>query len=360
MSRATRAGINLSALQHNLECARQYAPGRRIVAIIKANAYGHGVLRVANALHTADAYGVASLDEALLLRLSGITSPILLLEGFFHTSELAEIDHNKLDMVIHSLEQIRGLQQNGFFERPQQSTLWLKLDSGMHRLGFSVEEFHQALTVVQQSGFKFVLMSHLACADDTDNSTTEKQIRFFDDHTHEVNAPRSLANSAGILAWPQSHRDWVRPGIMLYGGSPLLDQSAQALGLRPVMTLSTELIAIKQLKKGDAIGYGGTWVCPEQMSVGVAAIGYGDGYPRHAPTGTPVLVNGVRCQLLGRVSMDMITVDLRACPQARVGDNVTLWGDGLPADEIALQAGTISYELFCGITGRVEFTETEV
>lgn len=364
MSRAARAIINLSALQHNLNQVRLIAPGKQITAIIKANGYGHGMMRVAKALQDADAFGVASLEEAQLLRIGGITKPILLLEGFFSRDELDEIDHLALDMVIHQPEQLDILKRHGFFKQAPKSTLWLKLDTGMHRLGFDEATFKQALQFMQShSDYPFKLMSHLANGDDVQDKTSQRQIQHFTQACGRVDAPRSMANSAGIVAWPESHMDVLRPGIMLYGANPLNSGQASDHGLEPVMTFRTRLIAVKQLKKGDPVGYGGIWRCPQDMCIGVAAIGYGDGYPRHAEPGTPVIVNNIATQLVGRVSMDMITVDLRPCEQsgnsAAVGDEVVLWGDGLPIEHVAAKSSTISYELLCGVTGRVEFVETD-
>jgi alanine racemase len=235
--------------------------------------------------------------------------------------------------------------------------VWIKVDTGMHRLGFAPERFEEVYKYLttKTAATQFVLMTHLANADDVNDKRTATQLTRLNKISQQYNLPLSIANSAGIVAWPKSHADIVRPGIMLYGSSPVLGKTAQDLDLKPVMTLSSRLIAIKQLRKGDHVGYGGEWVCPENMPVGVVSIGYGDGYPRHASAGTPVLVNGIRVPLIGRVSMDLITVDLRPYPQAKHGDTVTLWGEGLPADEIAAAAGTIAYQLFCGVAQRVEF-----
>jgi alanine racemase len=353
--RAARVVIDLGALRHNLAVARKAAPNSRIMAAVKANGYGHGLVRVARALGDADAFGVAAINEALELRQAGITKPIVLLEGFFHADELELIAQHGLEVALHHLPQLEALEQFNFAaELPV--TVWIKIDTGMHRLGFPPEQVaavrERLLTLggrVRLRGF----MTHFANADDRNDPTTLRQLEQFAMATASYSGERAIANSAGLLGWPQSHADWVRPGIMLYGASPFTGRTGAQEGLRPVMTLHSELIAVNSLKKGDAVGYGGTWVCPEAMKVGVVAIGYGDGYPRHVPTGIPVLVNGKRVPLVGRVSMDMITVDLRSQPDACVGDPVVLWGEGLPVEEITESAGTISYDLLCRITRRV-------
>ena len=353
MTRPARACIDLHALQHNFQRVRQAAAGSRIMAIIKANAYGHGLLRVAQSLPGADAFGVASPEEGIALREAGFDRRIVLLEGPFSSNDLVLVSGYRLDVVIHHASQLDMLEQAGL-KRPLD--VWLKLDTGMNRLGFepaTVAKLLARLQAIEQvASVRF--MTHFACADEPDNDTTRKQSDRFMEALAALSGEHSLANSAAILAWPDTHADWVRPGIMLYGASPLIEQSAGALDLRPVMTLASNLIAVKPCRAGDAVGYGGDWRCPEDMSVGVAAIGYGDGYPRHAPSGTPVLVNGQQASLIGRVSMDMICIDLRGHDNAAVGDEVQLWGKALPVEEIAAAAGTISYELLCGISHRVQ------
>ena len=354
MTRATRAVINLSALRHNLSIAKRHAPDSRIMAIIKANGYGHGSVAVAQALHQADAFGVACLDEAINLREAGISQPIVLLEGVVHGTDLNLVRGYELEVVIHHPLQIDLLEQDTGRAIP----VWLKVDTGMHRLGVAPEqtgEMLQRLNGLDTVATPVRLMTHLANADDRQDDTTPHQLERFDTATAGFALESSIANSAGILAWASSHRDWVRPGIMLYGVSPFVDSQAAEHELQPVMTLQSELIAVNRHQQGDPVGYGGAFRCPEAMSIGVVAIGYGDGYPRHAPTGTPVLVNGQRVSLIGRVSMDMICVDLRDCPNARIGDPVMLWGAALPVEEIAARAGTIGYELLCRVTQRVPF-----
>jgi len=352
--RPAQARIDLQALQHNFHRVRALAPDSKVMDIIKANAYGHGLVPVAQALRGRDAFGVACLEEAISLREAGFDRRIVLLEGLFGLDDLALIHGYQLDVVIHHISQVEMLEQ----DRPAKPLdIWLKIDTGMHRLGFPPDQVAvvtERLERLPQPGC-VRYMSHFACADEPDNPATQIQLDRFEAVCADFKGERSLANSAAVLDWPASHCDWVRPGIMLYGGSPLPGRTAQDLGLQPVMTLATRLIAVNPHNKGEAIGYGGEWICPEDMPVGVAAMGYGDGYPRHAPAGMPVLVNGKRSALIGRVSMDMICIDLRTRPDAKVGDEVILWGEGLPVDEVAQQAGTISYELLCGVGSRVQF-----
>jgi len=312
--RASRVEIDLGALRHNLNCARRAAPQSRIMAAIKANGYGHGLVRVAGTLEPeADALAVACVNEALALREAGIKVPIVLLEGFFAADELPDIQRNGLETVVHHANQL-NLLERAKLQAPVK--VWLKVDSGMHRLGFLPEAVPAAWKRLRNCTGADVLgfMTHLACADDRADETTGQQLSAFRDATEDLKGLHSIANSAGVLGWPDTHGDWARPGIMLYGISPFLGGRGPDEGLRPAMTFRSELIAVNHLRGGDAVGYGGTWVCPEDMPVGVVAAGYGDGYPRHAPSGTPVLVNGRRVPLIGRVSMDMVTVDLREQP----------------------------------------------
>ena len=354
MTRATRADIHLDALRHNLSTIRKRAPGSRVLAVIKANAYGHGIEPVARTLTDADAFAVASIEEALRIRNARVTSPVVLLEGTFSPDELAHAAAQNFEIVVHSARQLEWLR--AYTGAPLK--VWLKLDSGMNRLGFKPEEFRAAwnvLTCLSGVDGPPRQMTHLARADERDVEFTSRQQKIFDELTADLPGEKSIANSAGTLAFPETHRDWVRPGGLLYGVSPLEDSTGPAEGLQPVMTVSTDLLAVKQLKAGEAIGYGGQWRAPEAMTYGIAAIGYGDGYPRHAPSGTAVLVNGQRTSLIGRVSMDMIAVDLHDQPNARAGDTVILWGRGLPLEELAASSGTITYELLCGVTQRVNF-----
>ena len=361
MTRATRATIDLSALRHNLSIAKQAAPHSKHLAVIKANAYGHGMLPVAKALDQADALAVACVDEAVQLRDAGITRSLLILEGFYDQQELEVCRHYQLIPVIHQMEQLDLLEA----ERSDPIAVWLKVDTGMHRLGIRSEQASQAWRRMQACRAidlqNSVVMSHLANADDVNDTKSEQQYQLFQQVLNQISptdvtVQASLANSGGLLGWPQMHMDWVRPGIMLYGISPFENKTAQDHNLRAVMTLRSRLIAVNQHKKGDTIGYGGSWTCPEDMSVGVVAIGYGDGYPRHAKPGTPVLINGQRVPLIGRVSMDMITVDLRGLHNVHLGDDVVLWGEGLPAEVVAKHADTIAYDLLCGVNPRVAVT----
>ena len=357
MQPAATATIDLAALRHNLARVRAAAPGCRVAAAIKANGYGHGAVRVARALAAADAFAVARCEEAVALRIAGIGKPILLLEGFLEPDEIELCRHYGLQAALHHESQLQMLEQ----ARPGQPlTIWLKVDSGMHRLGFApehVKKVIERLAACRNAAPQPRIMSHLARADEREHPATRQQLAVFTAVTQGWAGARSLANSAGILGWPETHFDWVRPGIMLYGSTPFTCGTGAEQGLRPVMTLTSRLIAIQQYPAGEAVGYGGSWRCPRDSQMGVVAIGYGDGYPRHAPSGTPVLVNGQRAALAGRVSMDLLTVDLSDVPHAQVGDPVLLWGAALPAEEIARYAGTIPYELFCQITPRVAIRE---
>lgn len=356
--REAQLGLNLAALHHNMRRVRELAPYSRVLAMVKAEAYGHGAKLVAGALAEADGFGVAFLDEAVALREAGIRQPIAVLEGVFSTEEMFTAVRLGLQLVVHQEEQLRLIEA---CKLSGPIDVWLKIDTGMHRLGFAPEKAIMAFQrlhacrLINQVG----LLTHFATADELDSRLTELQIARFRALQQTLSRqgsrtiPDSLANSAGILAWPASHGAWVRPGIMLYGSSPFADRTAEELDLKPVMTLTSRLIAVNPVKKGEAVGYGGAWVAPRDTRLGIVAIGYGDGYPRHAPSGTPVLINGRLFPLAGRVAMDMITVDLGDAPAA-VGDTAVLWGEGLPAGVIAAHAGTISYELFCKITSRVE------
>jgi alanine racemase len=357
MSFAPRALIDLAALRHNLAKARSAAPRSRIMAVVKANAYGHGMLRVVEALGEADALAVARVGEAVALRQAGIRHPLVVLQGCSDREELEQATVHQLELVVHQPQQLQLLQQHGV---TGPLTLWLKVDTGMHRLGMPQEQAvaaYRQLAALPGLSAPVRLMTHFASADDRDALETPQQWRRIETLARELGAEVSAANSGGVLGWPETHGDWVRPGIMLYGVSPFINGPMAECGLRPVMSLQSRLIAVNRYKKGDAIGYGGTWTCPEDMTVGVVSIGYGDGYPRHTPSGTPVLLHGKRVPLVGRVSMDSISLDLRSLPDAQVGDWVTLWGKGLPVEEIAAAAGTIPYELLCGVTGRVDFVE---
>ncbi len=357
MTRPAQALIDLQALQHNLRVAQAAAPRTRVMAVIKANAYGHGLLRAARALAAADAFGVAHLNEAVTLREGGIRQPAVLLEGFGDQSELHLLARHNLETVVHHPSQVEMLEA---VRLATPLRVWVKVDTGMHRLGIAPErvvEVTRRLAACVSVAGPLRYLTHLACADDRNDVRTVRQLETFSATLGELPGERSVANSAGMLGWKASHADWARPGIMLYGVSPFLGGAGARDGLQPAMTLTTRLIAVNRYPRGEAIGYGGSWICPEDMSVGVAAVGYGDGYPRHARAGTPVLLNGVRVPLVGRVSMDMISLDLRTQPDARIGDPVVLWGRGLPVEDVAECAGTIGYELLCGVSQRVEMRE---
>ena len=351
--RAATATIDLAALRHNLAVARSRSSGAKVVAVVKANGYGHGAARLLPALADADMLGVACIEEALALREAGAVQPLLLLEGVFEPDELPLCERLGFEIVVHEPGQLAMLEA-ARLERPL--TVWLKVDSGMNRLGFRPEAALAALARLRNCAAvapSIRLMTHFASADEPSNPATRAQIGQFARVAAGLDLQRSFSNSAGVLAWPEAHAEWVRPGVMLYGVSPLAGHDGRVDGLRPVMTLTTRLIAVKEVRAGEAVGYAGTWTAPADRQIGIAAIGYGDGYPRHAGSGTPVLVDGAPATLAGRVSMDMVAVDLAGHPEARVGTPVTLWGEGLPVETVAAHAGTIAYELLCGLTGRV-------
>ena len=358
MSRAPRGLINLSALSHNYHVIKKAAPNSCIMSVVKSNGYGHGLLRVARALEQTDAYAVACIDEAIQLRQAGFAQTIVLLEGFHEADELEIICEMGFELVLHHEWQLDALIAYAC-QWPQR--IWVKLDTGMGRIGFSTDKvlmiLERLLSANQFEAENIGWMTHLANADDRNDQQTVHQLERFESALEGVAGPRSIANSAGTLGWPKTHADWVRPGLALYGASPFVDGLPCEYPLKPVMTLKSKLMSIRRFSKGDRVSYGGTWECPEAMPIGIVAIGYGDGYPRHAQTGTPVLINGVRVPIVGRVTMDMICVDLRELPDAKIGDEAVLWGEGLPAEEIAGHCNTISYELFCKLTARVQFEE---
>lgn len=357
MSRPARVCINLHSLRHNLSRVRSLAPGSHVLAIIKADAYGHGIVRVARALDAADAFGVACLEEATALREAGIRQPIVLLEGPFDAEDLESIERLRLQTVIHDPVQIEMLERSRI-RGPIK--IWLKIDTGMHRLGLRPGDLNPCIERLRRCACvddDIVLMTHLACASEPGHVLTDSQLQLFSSLTASMRLARSVANSAAVLSIPESHCDWVRPGIMLYGVSPFAGETGADHGLEPAMTFRTRLIAIKSLQAGDSVGYGAVWRCPAPMTVGIVAAGYGDGYPRHALSGTPVLVNGQRTRLLGYASMDMLAVDLSTIADARIGDPVTLWGEGLPVEEIAASAATIAYELISSVQKRLQFVE---
>jgi alanine racemase len=353
MARKCTASINLSAIKENYLYAKSLAPSSKAIAIIKADAYGHGAIKVAKELNEiADAYGVACIEEAIELINSGIDkTPILLLEGVFEKSELAFVEKHSLIVTVCNSIQLQWLLDADLNEPID---VFVKYDSGMGRLGFQDDSFIQAINLLEKSNNigEITLMTHFSSADDLSSTLTTKQISNFDNTLYAKKYPVSLANSAAILKWSDSHRDYVRPGIMLYGSSPFPEIKYQK-NLMPVMTLSSVLISIKNLKKGQGIGYGSRFICPFDMQIGVVAIGYADGYPRSAIDGTPVFINGVKSKIAGRVSMDMITIDLTGIPNPQISDRVELFGENVSVDEVAKYCNTISYEILSKITKRV-------
>ncbi len=361
MSRTTVATIHLGALRHNLARLQQLAAPAKVMAVVKADAYGHGLERVARALDSeAEAFAVAALGDGLRLRAAGHLQRIVVLSGPDNAQDIAEMQRLQLEVAIHHEAQLQWLAQAA--SGRGRLRVWLKIDSGMHRLGFApdrVAEVHARLAAMPGINPEIGLLTHFSDSEVFDGAQTSAQIARFSEVTKHFDGPRSLSNSAAVLGWPDARGDWVRTGGLLYGMSVVSGKSGADFGFRPAMTLSTRLIAINQVGKGERIGYNGIWRCPEDMPIGVAAIGYGDGYPRNAPTGTPVLVGEQLVSLVGRVSMDLITLDLREAAAAKIGDRVVLWGPQLPVETIARHAGTISYDLTCGMTRRVLFVEDE-
>jgi alanine racemase len=352
MPRPISADIDLSSLRNNLAIARAHAASARVWCVVKANAYGHGLGNAASAWRDrADGFALLDLDEAVQLREGGFRKPILLLEGAFEVADLVQMAEYDLTPVIHHADQVAMIVGAGL---PARMPVYLKANTGMNRLGLTAEQWPAALSTLRacpQIG-TVTLMTHFADADG--ERGIDWQMARFEKLCADSALPRSLSNSAALLRYPEANADWVRPGIMLYGGSPFpARQSAAQLGLRPVMTLRSQLISVQNLAPGDSVGYGCAFTAQRPMRVGVVACGYADGYPRHAPTGTPVNVAGRMTTTLGRVSMDMITVDLEHLPEAGVGAPVVLWGEGCPADDVATAAGTVSYELFCALAPRV-------
>lgn len=354
MPRPITATIDLGALAHNLGVARAHAPHAKVFAVIKANAYGHGLLRAAQAMRDADGFAVVEFDAAMRLRDAGYRQRIVLLEGFFDEREVTEGVARKIASVVHAQEQFSWITPLAAGARLD---VLLKINSGMNRLGFAPDAVQGAYAQLQDSAGvgKVTLMTHFADADDERGVAWQMEI--FERAAAGIAAPRCLANSAATLRYPETHFDWVRPGIMLYGSSPFADRTAAELGLQPVMTLASEIISVCDLKPGDTVGYGGTFRAEKNMRIGVVACGYADGYPRHAPSGTPVKVGDRLTATVGRVSMDMLCADITNLPQAGVGTPVVLWGEGNPIDDVAQAAGTVSYELMCALAARVPVVE---
>jgi len=356
MPRPIHAIIDLDALRHNRAAVRRAAPSARTYAVVKANAYGHGLLRAAAAFRDSDGFGILEIDNAVRLREAGYRQAILLLEGVFDEHDLRAAVEHDFACAIHDLEQLAMLRDLPVGARLD---LCIKLNTGMNRLGIAPAKLRGVLEALHGNVHvrSLGLMTHFACADD--ERGVAEQWQRFGEAVRGFDLPVTAANSAAVLRYPETHAAWVRPGIMLYGGSPFADVPAQALGLRPAMTLRSQIIGVQALALGDAVGYGATFVAARPMRIGIVACGYADGYPRHAPSGTPVLVDGMRTGTVGRISMDMLCVDLTGLAAAGRGSAVTLWGDGLPADEVAAAAGTVSYELFCALAARVPVIERE-
>lgn len=344
------AYISEKALAHNLAQVRQFAPQSKVISVVKANAYGHGLLNAARGLKETDAFAVLNISEAVTLRDAGYQHPILLLEGIFSAEEIALVDRYRLDMVISHEGQLQWLLE---YQVNLPLRVYLKLDSGMHRLGFQPAAYQASLDQLATSAnvSEIVLMTHFANSDLVDGVTQAMMIVGQVMPTRPYK--RSLANSAAIVQQPHTHADWVRPGIMLYGATPIADKTASSLGLEPVMTLQSGLIGVQEIQAGESVGYGSLFTADKTTRVGIVACGYADGYPRHAPTGTPIAVNGVLTRTLGRVSMDMLAVDITDIPDAGIGSTVELWGQQVPVDAVAQASGTIGYELLCAVTARV-------
>jgi len=364
--RPIRAEISRSALRHNYLLARQRAPSSKLLAVVKADAYGHGIDQALNAWRDADGFALVELEAAIRLRQAGVTAPILMLEGFFSEGEIPLLEKHRLATVIHHDAQLAMLQAATL---QQPLDIFLKFNTGMNRLGFAPHMLDSALDILCAKGkaASITLMTHFAAADDAGG--IEEPLRRF----HEIQSKAaqsgyfanqrpavSMANSAALLRSPESHGDWVRPGIMLYGSSPFAGQSALQIGLKPAMTLRSRIIAIQDLRPGDSVGYGAAFRAERPMRIGIVACGYADGYPRHAPSGTPLLVEGVRTRTVGRVSMDMLVADISGIPKADLMSPVTLWGEGLSVDEVAAAAQTVGYELLCALAPRVPIIEVDL
>lgn len=351
MSRPIVATIDTAALRQNLAVARQAAGGSRLWSVVKANAYGHGIERVWQSLQETDGFALLNLEEAILLRERGWKKPVLLLEGFFHPEDLEILDRYRLTTSVHSNWQIQALAKA---KLSAPLDIYLKMNSGMNRLGFQPDQVHKAWQKLRSlpGVGEITLMAHFAEAETAEGIA--EPLQRIEQAAEGLDCPRSLANSAATLWHPQTHHDWVRPGIILYGASPSGQwQDIAGNGLKPVMTLTSEIIGVQQLGVGARVGYGGMYRASEEQRIGVVACGYADGYPRISPTGTPVMVDGVMTRIVGRVSMDMITVDLTPCPQAGIGSAVELWGNHVKIDDVAAASGTVGYELMCALAPRV-------
>ena len=353
MSRPTRAVIDLQALRHNYQLAQSLAPDSKTIPMVKANAYGHGAVKVSQALSDiAPAFGVACIEEALELRSAGIKQPILLLEGAFDAAELKVAATKGFWVMVENHQQKQAIIDA---DLALPLTVWLGVDTGMHRLGFHPDEINEVYKTLNSSrnvSQPIVVTSHFACADDLHSDATAKQIATFK-VCAPVAAMQSLANSAAILAWPKAQREWQRPGYMLYGNSPFAGPQENADKLKPVMSFESAVISLRSIAAGESVGYTANWTAERDSTIATITVGYGDGYPRNASNGTPVLINGVRYPLVGRVSMDMITVDVTELSDVAIGDKALLWGPELPVNEVASYCGTIGYELLTRMPGRV-------
>lgn len=352
MARPAHLNINLSALKHNLKRLRALAPQSKLLAVAKANAYGHGIADLLPAFEEADGLGVCCVEEALELYELGYRKPIVVLQGFYDPAELKDIARCGFVTIVRDFEQLRLIETTNL-KKPLSA--WLKTNTGMNRLGFKLKEFSDAysLLVPKANLNDLVLMTHFACADEGNHPHFKAQLEAFDLLTASHSHARSLANSAALLTCPSSHADWNRPGLACYGISPIAAKTGEDFGLRPVMSLNSEIIAIQHCQAGDSIGYSATYHCRQNMRIGIVAMGYADGYPQQAPSGTPVLVAGQATHTVGRTSMDMLMVDLTSIPEAQIGSTVTLWGPGVPVEQVAAAAKTSGYELVCGINERV-------
>ncbi len=371
MSRGTCAVIDLAALRHNYSVIKRRVANSNVLAVVKADGYGHGMTSIAKALPQSDGFGVAILEEALLLRAAGITQKIVMLEGALSLEELKQASVSNVDVVVHQLEQLTDIEKvsaevlSGGTTLGASLNVWLKIDTGMHRLGVDPSDVLNAYQRLKQCAWvqSITLMSHFSCAGEIGTVVSDAQYSVFNQlHQSLLEAPAflghllpaSLANSGGVFQDDRNHFDWVRPGIALYGSSPMEGQSAEDLGLKPVMTLVSRIIALRHVPQGESVGYGASWTAKAATHVAIVAIGYGDGYPRHVKEGARVLVDGSLCDVVGRVSMDMIAVDVSSVSAVALNDAVTLWGNGLPVEHVAEWAGTVNYELLCQVTDRVD------
>jgi len=357
--RLIRALVDTAALRHNLGTIRAYAPGAKVMAVVKANAYGHGLVATVLALADADSFAVARLEEGIALRSAGVRAPVVLLEGVFSAEQLAEAAHRGFELVVHDPLQLKLLEAHRGAER---FIVWIKVDTGMNRLGFRPEAFAPALARLRAltvPALELRVMTHLARADERNVAMTADQVATFErtleqaEITGKQRLATSIGNSAGTLGWPRAHGDWVRPGLALYGVSPFSGETADKHGLKPVMTLETTVLTVREVKRDETVGYAGAWRAERESAIAILAAGYGDGLPWHLDNGTPVLIGGVRFPLVGRVSMDMIAVDVTGAPKVASGNKAIIWGVGLPVEEIATHAHTIPYELLCGVSQRV-------